>query len=172
MKKLFTWLNANIENIVIFPSYFLAMWVMAIEVLQRMWGGSWPWANYVCMTLFCWFSWVGCSWNIKERAHLRLGAFRVRASRSVQFSLLLLDYALWLIFAGIAMKAIISLMIRNYEMQGIIYGTGIPTWLGPLFLPFAFSLIVFRVIQCIVVDAKDYKSGAPLKLTPTTTVDV
>jgi len=171
MKKVFTWLNENIENTIIFPCYFLTMWIMALEVIQRMFGQSWPWANYVCMTLFCWFSWVGCSWNIKERAHLRLGAFRAKATRKAQFILLMVDYVLWLIFAIIATKAVIGLITRNFEMQGIIYGTDIPTWLGPIFLPVAFMLIIFRILQCLTTDIRDYRTGKPLKLTGTTTID-
>ena len=166
------WFNENVENIIIFPCYFLTMWIMAIEVIQRMWGSSWPWANYVCMTLFCWFSWVGCAWNIKERAHLRLGAVRVKAARPLQLLLLMLDYALWLIFAAIAFKAVLGLIFRNFEMEGIIYGTNIPTWLGPIFLPLAFLLIVFRVLQCAVTDIQDYKAGEPLKLQASVTIDV
>lgn len=172
MKKILSWLNENIENIIIFPSYFLAMAIMAIEVIQRMWGDSWPWANYVCMTLFCWFSWVGCSWNIKERAHLRLGSFRGKLSRGMQLFLLMLDYALWIFFAVVATKAVLGLIIRNFEMQGIIYGTSIPTWLGPIFLPVAFALLTLRVLQCVKTDIGDFRSGRPLKLEPTTQIDV
>ncbi len=88
-KKILIWLDQNIENALIFPMYFLMMAIMAIGVVQRfVFKTSFHWAVYVCIGLFVWFSWLGCSWNVKERAHLRLAAFRNKLPRNVQFGLL------------------------------------------------------------------------------------
>ena len=91
-KKILHWLDQNIENTLIFPMYFLMMAIMAIGVVQRfVFKSAFHWAVYVCIGLFVWFSWLGCSWNVKERAHLRLSALRNKLPRSAQFSLLMLD---------------------------------------------------------------------------------
>ena len=116
-KKILHWLDQNIENALIFPMYFLMMAIMATGVVQRfVFKTAFHWAVYVCIGLFVWFSWLGCSWNVKERAHLRLAAFRNKLPRSAQFSLLMLDYILWIAFGIIASYFSVTQIIRLHEV--------------------------------------------------------
>jgi TRAP-type C4-dicarboxylate transport system permease small subunit len=174
MKKILYWLNENIENTMIFPMYFSMMMIMAIGVVQRfVFGTAWHWAIYVCIALFVWFSWVGCAWNIKERAHLRLSFFRDKMPRPVQFALMMLDYAFWLIFATIAIYYATQHIIRLHETGAMVYGTTfLPQWVFPLAIPVAFSILFIRVIQCAITDIGDFINGRPLKTRPTSTVHV
>ncbi len=174
MKKILYWLNENVENTLIFPMYFSMMMIMAIGVVQRFFfATAWHWAVYICIALFVWFSWLGCSWNIKERAHLRLSFFRDKMPRSVQFALMMLDYVFWLIFGVIAIYYSIHHIIRLHETGAMVYGTAtIPQWVFPAAIPVGFSILFIRVIQCAITDIKDLVNGRPLKTRPTTTVHV
>jgi len=172
-KKILHWLDQNIENILIFPMYFLMMAIMAIGVVQRFFfKTAFHWAVYVCIGLFVWFSWLGCSWNVKERAHLRLAAFRSKLPRGAQFSLLMLDYTLWIAFGIIAAYFSVTQIVRLHEVGALIYGTeSIPKWLVPLCIPVSFSILFIRVIQCAIQDIKDFRNNKPLKLNPTATIE-
>jgi TRAP-type C4-dicarboxylate transport system permease small subunit len=174
MKKIIYWLDENIENTLIFPMYFSMMMIMAIGVVQRFFfSTAWHWAVYICIALFVWFSWIGCAWNIKERAHLRLSFFRDKMPRPVQFALMMMDYVMWMIFGGIAVYYAVHHITRLHETGAMIYGTAnIPQWVVPLSIPVAFSLLFIRVIQCAVKDIRDFISGRPLQTQPTTTVHV
>jgi len=172
-KKIIRWLDQNIENALIFPMYFIMMVIMAVGVVQRFFfKTSFHWAVYVCIGLFVWFSWLGCSWNVKERSHLRLSTFRNKMPRSLQFACLMLDYALWIAFGIIASYYSVFQMIRLHEVGALIYGTEtIPKWLVPACIPGSFSILFVRVIQCAIQDIKDFKRNEPLKLDPMTTMD-
>ena len=173
LKKILKWLDEQVENILIFPMYFLMMAIMAIGVVQRfIFKTAWHWAVYVCIGLFVWFSWLGCSWNVKERAHLRLAAFRNKMPRGVQLGLLMLDYTLWIAFGIIASYYSVIQILRLQEVGAMMYGTEtIPQWVTPACIPVSFTVLLFRVIQCAVQDIKDYIRNEPLKLNPTTTID-
>ncbi len=172
-KKILHWLDEHIENVLIFPMYFLMMAIMAIGVVQRfVFRTSFHWAVYVCIALFVWFSWLGCSWNVKERAHLRLAALRNRLPRGVQLCLLMLDYSLWIAFAIVASYYSMLQIIRLHEVGALIYGTEtIPKWVVPACIPVSFTVLVFRVIQCAIQDIKDYIRNEPLKMNPTVTME-
>jgi TRAP-type C4-dicarboxylate transport system permease small subunit len=172
-KKILGWLDQNVENVMIFPMYFLMMSIMAIGVVQRfVFKTAWHWAVYFCIGLFVWFSWLGCSWNVKERAHLRLAALRNKMPRGIQLGLLMLDYVLWIAFGIIASYFSVTQIIRLQEVGALMYGTEtIPKWIVPLCIPVSFAILFIRVIQCAVQDIRDYIRNEPLKMNPTTTVD-
>jgi TRAP-type C4-dicarboxylate transport system permease small subunit len=167
-KKILHWLDQNIESALIFPMYFIMMMIMAIGVVQRFFfRTSFHWAVYVCIGLFVWFSWLGCSWNVKERSHLRLSSFRTKMPRNVQLSLLMLDYILWIAFGIIASYYSMLQIIRLHDVGALIYGTEtIPKWLVPACIPASFSILIFRVFQCAIQDIKDFKRNEPLKIDP------
>jgi TRAP-type C4-dicarboxylate transport system permease small subunit len=172
-KKISRWLNQNIENVLIFPMYFIMMAIMAVGVIQRFFfKTSFHWAVYICIGLFVWFSWLGCSWNVKERSHLRLATFRTKMPRNLQLACLMLDYVLWIAFGIIASYYSVLQIIRLHEVGALIYGTEtIPKWLVPACIPGSFSILFFRVIQCAIQDIKDFKRNEPLKLDPLTSMD-
>ncbi|MBW2605916.1 MAG: TRAP transporter small permease subunit [Deltaproteobacteria bacterium] len=172
-KKILHWIDEHIENVLIFPMYFVMMAIMAIGVVQRfVFKTAFHWAVYVCIALFVWFTWLGCSWNVKERAHLRLSAFRNKMPRNVQFGLLMLDYTLWIAFGIIAAYCSVLQILRLQDVGALIYGTEtIPQWLVPLCIPVSFSVLFIRVIQCAKQDIKDFRNNEPLKLNPTTTIE-
>jgi TRAP-type C4-dicarboxylate transport system permease small subunit len=171
--KILHWFDNNLENSVIFPMYFVMMSLMAIGVVQRfVFSFAWHWGIQVCVGLFVWFAWISCALNVKQRSHLNLNTIRERLPRNAQFALLMLDYVLWLIFAFVAGYYSIGQIFRLQEMGSLIYGSGvIPKWTEPLAIPVAFTLIVFRVIQCARQDILAMKRGKPLKIAQEATVE-
>ena len=172
--KILRLLDEHVENALIFPMYFMMMAIMAVGVIQRfVFNTAFHWAVYVCIALFVWLTWLGCSWNVKERSHLRLSAFRNKMPRGIQLCLLMLDYSLWIGFGAIVTYYSIDQIELLYRIGAVVYGTeSIPKWIVPLCIPIAFSVLFVRVIQCAVQDVKDYINKRPLKMEPTTTVDV
>jgi len=172
--KIVRWLDEHFEDSFIFPLYFLTMWIMAIGVVQRFFFHySWHWAIEVNVSMFVWFSWIGCALNVKNRSHLSLNTVRGNLPRTAQFALLMLDYALWIVLAFIASYYVIPHISQLHEMDSMIYGSSIiPKWTEPLCIPVAFSLIVFRVIQNVREDILAFKRGEPLKVTPDATVRI
>ncbi|MEM5788968.1 MAG: TRAP transporter small permease subunit [Syntrophobacteraceae bacterium] len=162
------YLDENIENIVIFPMYFAMMMIMAIDVIRRnLVSSQWPWGIYTCIFLFVWFSWLGCSYNVKQRAHLRLSSLRDKLPRKAQFGLLMLDYSLWFVYGIISVYFTWSQIVRLRDMEALVYGTEwLPMWIAPACIPVAFALLMFRVVQCALEDIKAMRTGEPLQTQP------
>lgn len=157
-RKILSWLNENAEKMFIFPLYFAAMFITASEVIQRfLFRQSWLWSTWVAIGLFVWFAWIGCSWNVKTRSHLRFGTIRKKLSPRVQFVLLMLDYALWILFAVVAGYYSILNISKLAFIEAMIYGSNIPKWVVPLCIPVSFGLLLFRICQCVVQDIKALK---------------
>ncbi|MEN6438580.1 MAG: TRAP transporter small permease subunit [Syntrophobacter sp.] len=171
VRKLPGWvhyLDKNLENIMIFPMYFAMMLVMAIDVVRRnLWNAQWPWGIYTCILLFVWFSWLGCSYNVKRRGHLRLSTVRDRLPRKFQFALLMLDYSLWVVYAFICIYFTCYQIEKLKGMEALVYGAEwLPMWIVPAAIPVSFSLLLFRVGQCAYEDIRAMRSGAPLQTQP------
>jgi len=171
-RKLPEWvhfLDRNIENIIIFPMYLSMMLIMAIDVVRRnLWKTQWPWGIYTCILLFVWFSWLGCSYNVKHRSHLRLSSVRDRLPRKAQFALLMLDYSLWVVYSGICIYFTWYQIEKLKSMEALVYGSEwLPMWIVPAAIPVSLGLLLFRVGQCAYEDIKAIRTGAPLQTQPT-----
>jgi TRAP-type C4-dicarboxylate transport system permease small subunit len=172
--KVLRWLDNNFENTIIFPMYFIMMSLMAIGVVQRfVFKFAWHWGIQVCVGLFVWFAWISCSLNVKQRSHLSVGTVREYLPRKAKFGLLMMDYALWIIFAFVAGYYSIGQIFRLQSMGSLIYGSDlIPKWTEPLSIPVAFGLLVFRVLQCAREDILAMKRGTRLKTTQDASVSI
>jgi TRAP-type C4-dicarboxylate transport system permease small subunit len=162
------YLDENIENILMFPMFLAMMLIMSIDVIRRNLGhNQWSWGIYTCIFLFIWFSWLGCSYNVKRRSHLRFSTLRDRLPRKFQFCLLMLDYLLWISFAVIAIYFAWFQVLKLEDLGALAYGTEwLPMWIAPACIPVSFSLLLFRVAQCAIKDIRDMRSGAPLRIHP------
>ena len=142
----------------IFSKKYIRFWIVSlIYILIVIWIGNY-WLLLGLGIIFDMYVTEKINWTFWKKRNGKNNAF--------------IEWLDALIFAVIAFKAVLGLIFRNFEMEGIIYGTTIPTWLGPIFLPLAFLLIIFRVLQCAATDIQDYKAGEPLKLQASVTIDV
>lgn len=166
--NILSWIDENLENALIFPMYFSMMFLVALGVVLRFFlHFSFHWAIQISIGLFVWFTWLGCSWNVKARAHLRLSSLREKLPQGWKLALLMLDYFLWIAFAVIASYFSIIQIGRLMAAGSVIYGAGsVPQWVIPLCIPISFTVLVFRVVQCAVQDIKAYKRHEDLNTLP------
>src|SRR3546814_10468937 len=87
------WLDANVEKIMILVCYVTMAGIIFVEVIRRfLFNEQVPWSTTVPIYLFLWIVWLGCTYNVKIRAHLR---FRSEEHTSELQSLMRISYAVF-----------------------------------------------------------------------------
>jgi len=163
---LLRWLDANVEKIFILICYVSMAGIIFVEVFRRfLFNEQVSWSTTVPVYLFLWIVWLGCAYNVKIRAHLRFDELRLRLPYAGQFACLCLDAVLWIAFAAIVITYTSEQVWLSYYNFAIVQGTDdVMQWWFYLATPFAWSLLVIRVLQNLWSDCGDFRAGRPFNL--------
>lgn len=160
------WLDENLEKVIMFVNYVVMASIIFVEVLRRFFfNAQSSWSSTIPIYLFLWIVWIGCSYNVKIRAHLSFDELRSRLSRAAQYGCLVLDSILWIIFASVVIFYSIEQVQLSHDNFAIVPGTDdVMQWWFYLATPVAFSLLVFRVLQNMFEDWTKFRSGADMNI--------
>lgn len=164
MRRLFAWCNANLEYVLMNLSYGLCTLIIFEEAVRRYaFRSQSPWGGQVAIYLFIWLSWIACAYAIKSRAHLRFDELRKRLPYTAQFALQLLDCVGWIALAAIIFHFSLRQIAVQQQIGSVVQGTdGFPLWVAFLGIPFGWSLVVWRTIQCAIEDYRRFRAKEPL----------
>ena len=85
-------------------------------------------------------------------------------SRKWQYVLIQIDYVLYVLFGLVVIYWSGDLVMLQFNIESIVPGTDdLPSWLFYSATPIGWSLLIFRVAQNVIEDARDFSSGRPLK---------
>lgn len=159
-------IDNNIERAIILVNYLAMAGIIFVEVIRRfLLNEQAAWSTTIPIYLFLWIVWIGCAYNVKIRAHLRFDELRTRMSRPLQFACLMLDSVLWIIFSVIVIIYSVEQVQIARDNFAIVQGTdNVLQWWFYIATPFAFTLLIFRVLQNVYEDVKTYRSGGELKV--------
>jgi TRAP-type C4-dicarboxylate transport system permease small subunit len=160
------WLDTNVEKIMILVCYVTMAGIIFVEVIRRfLFNEQVPWSTTVPVYLFLWIVWLGCAYNVKIRAHLRFDELRLRLPYPGQFACLCLDALLWIVFAAIVIFYTGEQVRLSYDNFAIVQGTDdVMQWWFYMATPFAWSLLIVRVLQNFWRDLGDFRTGRPFNL--------
>ena len=160
------WLDANVEKIIILVCYVVMAGIIFVEVIRRfLFNEQVAWSTTVPVYLFLWIVWLGCAYNVKIRAHLRFDELRLRLPYAGQFLCLCLDALLWITFAAIVILYTAEQVWLSYDNFAIVQGTDdVMQWWFYMATPFAWSVLVIRVLQNLWHDLKLFRRGEPFNL--------
>lgn len=163
LRLILSWLNNNIEKLIIVVSYSAIAGIIFVEVIRRFaFSVQAPWSTTVPILLFLWLTWFGASYNIKTRTHLALTEVRKALPYRWQFYCFIMDAVMWIIFASIVIWFTFQQVYLSYDNFAIVGGTdNVMEWWFYLATPLAWSLIIFRAIQNLLEDIKRYRRGVP-----------
>lgn len=170
---LFSWLDRNLEKIVILIAYITMAGIIFVEVIRRyLFGQQAAWSTTIPIYLFLWITWIGCAYNIKLRAHLKFAELRARMPYNAQFACLVLDAVLWIGFGSVVLVFAIEQVQIAHMNFAIVQGTdSIMKWWFYLATPIGWGLLVVRVLQALRVDIECYRDGKPFQLSGATLSD-
>ncbi len=162
--KTVPFIERHLEPTVMVASYLAIGYIIFAGVVQRFFlDGQPPWSTTIPPFLFLIMAWFGCSYNVKLRTHLAFAEFRKAAPRPVQFSLLMLDAVLWIVFAWIVVVTTTQESVRAAANFSIMLGTdNVLQWWFLVTVPVAFILLTARVMMNAARDMRVYREGGTL----------
>ena len=162
--KRIPFLDRHLERSIIIYAYLIIAWIIFSGVVQRfVLDGQPPWSSTIPPLFFMVMVWFGCSFNVKLRTHLSFSEFRSNMPRTGQMMVLIMDAVLWMIFCVICVTATARVTVNSSANFQIVLGTDdIMQWWFIITLPVAFVVMAGRVIENLVEDIHNYRTGAPM----------
>ena len=163
---LLKWFDRNIEKLVIFICYSSMAGIVFVEVIRRfVFSQQAAWSTTIPIYLFLWITWIGASYNVRIRTHLKFDEIRVRLPYNIQFLLQVLDAVLWILFGVIVVIYSTEQVQLAKENFMIVQGTdNVLQWWFYVATPLAWSLLIIRVLQNLLEDIKSFIKREPLPI--------
>ncbi|MEQ8604798.1 MAG: TRAP transporter small permease subunit [Marivibrio sp.] len=158
------WFERKFESTVMVTSYLTIGGIIFVEVFRRfVLSEQAPWSTTIPPFLFLIMTWFGCSLNVKLRTHLAFAEFRSAMPRAGQMACLLLDAALWIGFSWVVVVTSSRVVANSASNFQIMLGTDdVMQWWFLLSVPLAFTMLVARVLENLLLDIANFRSGDPL----------
>lgn len=158
------WVERNFEKTVMVVSYLAIGGIIFVEVFRRfVLNEQAPWSTTLPPFLFLIMTWFGCTYNVQLRTHLAFAEFRAAMGRGGQLACLLLDALLWIGFSWIVVVTSTRVVANSASNFQIMLGTdNVMQWWFLIAVPLAFTMLVARVLENLIIDLRNFRSGAPL----------
>ncbi|WP_306152022.1 TRAP transporter small permease [Roseovarius sp. MMSF_3281] len=158
------WIERNFEKTVMVVSYLAIGGIIFVEVFRRfVLSEQAPWSTTLPPFLFLIMTWFGCTYNVQLRTHLAFAEFRGAMGRGGQMACLVLDALLWAGFAWIVVVTSSRVAANSASNFQIMLGTdNVMQWWFLIAVPLAFTMLVARVLENLITDLRNFRTGAPL----------
>ena len=156
-------LDANGERWLLLPLYALIVITIFVEVFRRFaLSYSSIWAEEIARYAFIYVSWIGASAAIKERAHIRIDVILPFVSERVRGILMIFGDLVTMILAVVAFWWSLETVITSIKFGSVTHGLRISLAWFLAAVPLGFAMMFFRLIQSIIRDVRDVRSGNPI----------
>ena len=157
-------IDRQLERSVMVWSYLIIAGVIFVEVFRRfVLSEQAPWSTTLPPFLFLIMTWFGCAYNVRLRTHLAFSEFRMNMPRTGQLCCLCLDAALWFIFCWVVVVTSSRVTANSAANFQILLGTdNVLQWWFLITVPAAFILMAARVLENLIDDIGNYRSGRAL----------
>ncbi|SEW18496.1 TRAP-type C4-dicarboxylate transport system, small permease component [Cognatiyoonia koreensis] len=166
-------LDRQLERTVVVYTYIVIAGIIFVGVIQRFapevwwfpesWRGQPAWSTTIPPLLFMIMAWFGCTFNVRLRTHLSFNEFRTKFPPAGQMFVLCLDALLWFGFCVTVVTTTARVTVNSIDNFQIVLGTdNMMQWWFIITVPFAFILMAGRVIENLVEDIHNYRTGKPL----------
>ncbi|EDM72777.1 TRAP dicarboxylate transporter, DctQ subunit [Roseobacter sp. AzwK-3b] len=158
------WFERNFETTIMVVSYLAIGGIIFVEVFRRfVLSEQAPWSTTIPPFLFLIMTWFGCSYNVKLRTHLAFAEFRNAMPRAGQMACLVMDALLWIGFSWVVVVTSTRVVANSASNFQIMLGTdNVMQWWFLISVPLAFTVLVARVLENLLTDIANFRSGETL----------
>ena len=162
--RLLPFIDRHLERSVMVWSYLIIGGIIFVEVFRRfVLSEQAPWSTTLPPFLFLIMTWFGCSYNVRLRTHLAFSEFRMNLPRPGQLGCLCLDALLWFVFCWIVVVTSARVTANSAANFQILLGTdNVLQWWFLITVPISFVLLAARVLENLIEDLDNFRSGRPL----------
>lgn len=157
-------IDKHLERTVMVWSYLIIAAVIFVEVFRRfVLSEQAPWSTTLPPFLFLIMTWFGCAFNVRLRTHLAFSEFRMALPRAGQLICVVVDAVLWFVLCWIVIVTASRVTANSAANFQILLGTdNVLQWWFLATVPVAFILLAARVLENLLEDIANYRSGEPV----------
>lgn len=160
MRQLLRQLDQNGERYLMLVFYCFIVFVIVIEVVRRFaLDFSSLWGEEAARFAFIYLGWVGASYAVKQRAHIRFDIMLHLLPRRWHGYLYLFGELCTLIFAGFALFWSLETISTMIEFDALAPALRVSQVWFEAAVPLGFSMMVVRVLQSAWRDIQDLRAG-------------
>ena len=155
-------LNQNGERYLMLGFYCMIVFVIVMEVVRRfVLNFSSIWGEEAARFAFIYLGWVGASYAVKERAHIRFDTLITVVPKRWRGYVYLFGDIATLVFAGFAIYWSMQSVANALRFGSVTPGLRIGTFWFLLAVPLGFGMMTVRLLQSMARDIGDIRAGRP-----------
>lgn len=164
IKTIFQWLDRNAELYLIGTLYIYIITIIGIEVFRRfVLNQSSVWGEEIARMMFIYLTWIGVSWGVYKRVHIRIDVLHQRLSEKFTGILYILGDLSILIFSYYAITLSIPVIQNALSYGATTAALRVNRAYFLIAIPLGFSLVVIRTLQALHQDVQNVRHGNPVE---------
>ena len=160
MRQLLRHADENGERYLMLVFYCFIVFVIVVEVIRRfVLDFSSLWGEEAARFAFIYLGWVGASYAVKQRAHIRFDVMLHLLPKRLHGYLYLFGELCTLVFAGFALYWSLDTIATQLQFDALAPALRIgQAWFAAA-VPLGFSMMTVRVLQSAWRDVLDIRAG-------------
>lgn len=155
-------IDKNAERWLLLLFYAMLVCTMFIEVIRReVLSYSSIWGEEIVRYSFIYLAWIGAAAAVKERAHIRIDVIMHYVNPRIKALLYIFGDLIMLIVAVIALYWSWEAVHVSWKFGSVTHGLRISQVFFLAAVPFGVALVSFRLIQSLLRDIRDLRTGKP-----------
>lgn len=156
-------LNKNAERWALLIFYTMLVATMAVEVIRReVFAYSSIWGEEIVRYAFIYLAWIGAAAAVRERAHIRIDVLLAYVGPRVKAALYVLGDLVMLVIAVLAAWWSFETVSVSWKYGSVSHGLRVSMVWFLAAVPIGFALMLFRLVQSLLRDIADLRSGRPV----------
>ncbi|MBO8137321.1 MAG: TRAP transporter small permease [Desulfotomaculum sp.] len=153
-------LDENLEKYLLVVLLSSTVILIALQVFMRyVMDASLSWTEELARFLFIWMAYIGISYGVKEKRHIRVDAALLFMPKKVQKVIRIIADVLSIVFCIFIIKQGISVVMNLANFGQTSPALSIPMAYVYLASPAGLSLAIIRLLQNIVETARSLKNA-------------
>jgi TRAP-type C4-dicarboxylate transport system permease small subunit len=162
-KKILQQIDQNGERYLLLPLYAMIVSTVFMEVVRRsLLSYSSIWAEEIARYAFIYIAWIGASYAIKDRAHIRIDVILHLLSQRMKSIVYIFGDIMTLILAVLAIWMSMESVLNSIHFGSVTHGLRISQAWFLAAVPLGFLMMTFRLLQSIRRDWSDLQAGRPV----------
>ena len=151
------------ERWLVLPLYTMIVLTVFMEVFRRFFlSYSSIWAEEIARYAFIYIAWIGASYAIRERAHIRIDVILPLLSNRWRIIVFIFGDIVTLILAVLAVYWSMEPVINSIHFGSVTHGLRISQAWFLFAVPLGFTMMIFRLFQSMKRDISDLRAGRPV----------
>lgn len=162
IRAILHWMNENGERIAMYTIYIFIILVIGIEVVRRF-ALSIPsqWGEETARLMYVYLTWIGASWGIRKRAHIRIDIIHEFISERSKNILYIFYDLLYVYFSIFIIQTSIPQVETLLEFGSTTQAGTAPLLLFFIAIPVGGGLMIVRSLQMMHLDVNNLRNGNP-----------